>query len=165
MLLLDEPTNHLDIQMREALIFALQEYNGAVILVSHDRYFVNSVVDHLWLVADGRVNEFKGNLDDYQAMVLADEEPVKVAQVQQVAAKPKKVKASNANPQHIKKLEKDIAELQKKQLVLDKRLADSDIYLPENANLLKEVQANADKVRVELQTLEELWLKLVADSS
>ena len=66
LLLLDEPTNHLDLQARDALSLALQEYAGALVLVSHDRYLLRTVSDDLWLVADGRLESFDGDLDDYR---------------------------------------------------------------------------------------------------
>jgi ATP-binding cassette subfamily F protein 3 len=67
LLLLDEPTNHLDLEMRHALAMALQEYAGAIVLVSHDRFLLRLVADQLWLVADGRAAPFDGDLDDYAA--------------------------------------------------------------------------------------------------
>ena len=67
LLLLDEPTNHLDLEMRHALGMALQEYTGAIVLVSHDRYLLRLVADQLWLVADGRARPFDGDLEDYAA--------------------------------------------------------------------------------------------------
>ena len=66
LLLLDEPTNHLDIEMRQALTVALQSYEGGLVVVSHDRHLIKSVADTLWLVADGKLQEFAGDLDDYQ---------------------------------------------------------------------------------------------------
>jgi ATP-binding cassette, subfamily F, member 3 len=66
LLLLDEPTNHLDIDMRQALSVALQSFEGGLVVVSHDRHLIKSVADTLWLVADGRLQEFAGDLDDYQ---------------------------------------------------------------------------------------------------
>jgi ATP-binding cassette, subfamily F, member 3 len=66
LLLLDEPTNHLDIEMRQALTVALQSFEGGLIVVSHDRHLIKSVADSLWLVADGKLREFAGDLDDYQ---------------------------------------------------------------------------------------------------
>jgi ATP-binding cassette subfamily F protein 3 len=66
LLLLDEPTNHLDIEMRQALSVALQSFEGGLVVVSHDRHLIKSVADTLWLVADGRLQEFAGDLDDYQ---------------------------------------------------------------------------------------------------
>ena len=66
LLILDEPTNHLDIDSRAALIEAINDYPGAVILVSHDRYLIEACADRLWLVADGAVTPFDGDLDDYR---------------------------------------------------------------------------------------------------
>lgn len=66
LLLLDEPTNHLDLDMREALSLALSTYKGALILVSHDRHLLEAIADKLWLIDDGNVSEFNGDLNDYQ---------------------------------------------------------------------------------------------------
>lgn len=71
LLLLDEPTNHLDIEMREALTEALQDYSGALIVVAHDRHLLRATTDELWLVADGRLSRFDGDLDDYREWVRA----------------------------------------------------------------------------------------------
>ncbi len=70
LLILDEPTNHLDIQAREALVEALNEYKGAVVLISHDRHLVELTADHLWLVAGGKVTPWEGDLDEYQRYAL-----------------------------------------------------------------------------------------------
>ena len=75
LLLLDEPTNHLDLEMRHALTLALQEYDGAVVLVSHDRHMVRTSADELWLVAQGQVSPFDGDLDDYRAWLQSDKPP------------------------------------------------------------------------------------------
>jgi ATP-binding cassette subfamily F protein 3 len=72
LIVLDEPTNHLDIDSRAALITAINSHPGAVILVSHDRYLIEACAERLWLVADGRVAPFDGDLDDYRAVVLAE---------------------------------------------------------------------------------------------
>jgi ATP-binding cassette, subfamily F, member 3 len=72
LLVLDEPTNHLDIQAREALVEALNEYKGAVILISHDRHMVELTADRLWLVADGKVTPFDDDLDEYQRLTLSE---------------------------------------------------------------------------------------------
>src|SRR6266511_5750396 len=71
LLLLDEPTNHLDIEMREALTEALQDYSGALIVVAHDRHLLRATTDELWLVADGTLSRFEGDLDDYREWVRA----------------------------------------------------------------------------------------------
>jgi ATP-binding cassette subfamily F protein 3 len=72
LLVLDEPTNHLDIQAREALVEALNEYKGAVILISHDRHMVELTADRLWLVADGKVTPFEDDLDEYRRLTLSE---------------------------------------------------------------------------------------------
>src|SRR5262249_49207483 len=72
LLILDEPTNHLDIDSRAALAEAINAFPGAVILVSHDRYLIESCAERLWLVADGAVAPFDGDLDDYRRLVLSD---------------------------------------------------------------------------------------------
>src|SRR5262249_33821081 len=71
LLILDEPTNHFDVDAREALIHALNEYSGAVILVSHDRHLVETVADRLWLVADGTMRPYEDDLEAYRRLVLA----------------------------------------------------------------------------------------------
>ena len=70
LLLLDEPTNHLDIEMREALTEALQDFGGALVVVAHDRHLLRATTDALWLVADGKIAPFDGDLDDYRDWVL-----------------------------------------------------------------------------------------------
>jgi ATP-binding cassette subfamily F protein 3 len=72
LVILDEPTNHLDIDSRAALIEAINDYAGAVILVSHDRYLIEACAERLWLVAGGAVTPFEGDLDDYQRQVLSE---------------------------------------------------------------------------------------------
>src|SRR6266853_5781574 len=70
LLILDEPTNHLDIDSRRALLDALNDYQGAVILITHDRSLMELVADRLWLTADGRITPFAGDMDDYARLVL-----------------------------------------------------------------------------------------------
>ena len=84
LIILDEPTNHLDIDSRAALIETINDYTGAVVLVSHDRYLLEACADRLWLVADGRVTDFDGDLDDYTKFVLQKtrgNEPPKAARL------------------------------------------------------------------------------------
>ena len=70
MIILDEPTNHLDVDSREALVMAINEYDGAFILISHDRHLVETCADRLWLVADGTVAPYEGDLNDYRKWLL-----------------------------------------------------------------------------------------------
>ncbi|MDF9863336.1 ATP-binding cassette subfamily F protein 3 [Methylorubrum pseudosasae] len=76
LLILDEPTNHLDIESRQALVEAINDYEGAVILVSHDRFLIEACADRLWIVGDGSVKSFDGDMDDYRRLVLAGPERV-----------------------------------------------------------------------------------------
>ena len=133
-LLLDEPTNHLDIQMREALILALQAYQGAVIVVSHDRHFINSVVDGLWLAQDGQISQFKGNLNDYQNMILNQNESTQGIK----KSSPKKVNKSN--PQKLLRLEKNISTLTKRLATIEQELANPEIYNQHNKEKLEALQ-------------------------
>lgn len=161
-LLLDEPTNHLDIQMREALILALQSYQGAVIIVSHDRYFVNSVVDSLLLVSGGGVTQFKGNLDDYQRQVL--DQPTPSTVVTKKPAKTNVKKAAAANPQQLKKLEQEIDKLTSKEQALKQQLAEADLYQADSKEQLKAVQQDFERTTQALHQAEERWL-LLSDST
>jgi ATP-binding cassette subfamily F protein 3 len=94
LLILDEPTNHLDIDSRRALLDALNDYEGAVILVTHDRSLIELVADRLWLTADGRIKPFAGDMDDYARFVLeraklgASPSP-QTADVREIGAAPK----------------------------------------------------------------------------
>jgi ATP-binding cassette, subfamily F, member 3 len=91
LLILDEPTNHLDIDSRRALLDALNDYRGAVILITHDRSLMDLVADRLWLAADGKVVPFDGDLDDYARLVLDRAKAVNMAN-QSRANKAKRVK-------------------------------------------------------------------------
>ncbi len=71
LLILDEPTNHLDIEARESLVHALNDFPGAVILISHDRHMVEATMDRLWIVGDGTVKRYDGDLDDYKKLILS----------------------------------------------------------------------------------------------
>src|SRR4029078_10055002 len=72
LLILDEPTNHLDVDSREALVHALAEYAGAVILISHDRHLIDACADRLWVVRGGTVESYDGDMDNYRAELLAE---------------------------------------------------------------------------------------------
>ncbi|MGE0044578.1 MAG: ABC-F family ATP-binding cassette domain-containing protein [Hyphomonadaceae bacterium] len=107
-LILDEPTSHLDIDSREALIFALNEYEGAVLLITHDVYLAEACADRLWLVKDGRAAPYDGDLEDYRALVLASERapgPLEAASDEQAPTQKAATKsnAPRVNPQLLKK--------------------------------------------------------------
>ncbi len=109
-LILDEPTNHLDIESREALVLALNEYEGAVILVSHDTHLVETVADKLWLVKDGVVSPFDGDMNEYKALVI------------DAHKKPKSAKAKPANHPVEHKPKVNMVRLQKQAADLEKKM-------------------------------------------
>jgi ATP-binding cassette subfamily F protein 3 len=135
MLILDEPTNHLDIEAREALVEAINEFSGAVVIVSHDWHLLSLVADRLWLVADGTVKPFEGDLDDYRKLVLAptatEAEASKAAtnqrrEVRRLAAERRK----ELEPlrRKLKEAERAVTDLTARKSALDRRIADPATY-------------------------------------
>ena len=133
LLILDEPTNHLDIDSREALVQALADYSGAVILISHDRHLIEASADRLWLVADGTVTPYDDDIDDYRRLVL--ERPgssgaTAVAPARETAARtgerPARTSARQSAPlrKEIKETEALIEKLQKELQAIDRKLGD-----------------------------------------
>lgn len=165
MLLLDEPTNHLDIQMREALILALQQYEGSVVLVSHDRYFISSVVDRLWWITQGKVEPFTGDLLDYQRAILASEDQIIEEKPQKKAVEKKAVSTSKPVNKSQQKLEAKIAKVTEQVKVLEQQLAEDQLYQPEQAALLAELTAEHHRIFEELKSLEEQWLQALENAS
>jgi ATP-binding cassette subfamily F protein 3 len=173
MMILDEPTNHLDIDSREALVMALAEYGGAVILISHDRHLLEASVDRLWLVADGTVRPFEGDLADYRTMVLDARSargasapngarPSPSGQTSQDRRREAAKRREETAPlrKQVKDAEAAIARLQAEIAALDAKLADPKLYgrPAEAASLARE---RADKV-ARLQAAEERWLEAAA---
>jgi ATP-binding cassette subfamily F protein 3 len=159
-LLLDEPTNHLDMQMRDALSVALDAFDGAVVLVSHDRSLVESVADELWLVSDAKVAPFDGDLNAYKAW-LAER------RVQQVAAKPAEKKAPKAMRVNSKallskqqKLETQLAQLQEKLADVDAQLADPALYQSGASTPLQTLTTERETLLARQAEIEEMWLEL-----
>ena len=168
LLILDEPTNHLDIQAREALMMALNDFSGAVIVISHDRHLVEASVDRLWLVRDGTVNAYDGDIDDYRREVLTGRKPEKrkdePAQDSRPAGEKRKDSADKRREmaplqKKIKEVEGEMAKLQKLIGMADAELATAGLFEknPERATKLAKGRVNAEK---KLATLEEDWLAL-----
>lgn len=171
-LLLDEPTNHFDIEMREALSLALQDYEGAVILVAHDKNLMESVVDEFWVVNDGLVTPFYGDLNDYQKWLnenrwganvkSANENKENSAtsrkEQKRLEAEKRQQKAPLTN--RLKNVDKSIAKLQKEQSELEQILSDNDLYAEDNQKRLAQFIERSNKVNSELEQLEEEWLDL-----
>ncbi|MGB1237310.1 MAG: ATP-binding cassette domain-containing protein [Pseudomonadales bacterium] len=172
LLLLDEPTNHLDLEVCHALTMALQGFEGAVILVSHDRHLLRNTVDEFLLVANGEVSEFKGDLQDYQQWLIEQkrnqsaDKPLQ-RQSQSISAEEKKEQKRLAAEQRnkLRPLKKQVESLEKKldklQSVLsecEQQLADGDIYSDDNKEVLKETLANQASAKAEAEDIEMQWL-------
>ena len=159
LLLLDEPTNHLDLDMRDALTLALEEYTGAVVVVSHDRSLIRAVADELWLVADGEAKLFDGDLEDYKAWIET-RRPRETTQVAKVKiAQPPKV---NIKALQSKKNKLEV-ELNKAQIALadiDKELGDPATYTTKNSEQITALNAQRVVVQSKVAALEETWFEL-----
>jgi ATP-binding cassette subfamily F protein 3 len=173
LLLLDEPTNHLDMETREALTMALSSFGGALILVSHDRHLLRAATDQLWLVHDGRVAPFEGDLDEYAALVLASRkvsreresgppaEAVNRRDERREAARERQRLASARRPvqQKIDRLEDEIARLTAELRDLDSRLAAPEFYHDAGDEVAEALRARG-ALAVRLDQLESRWLQL-----
>ncbi len=172
LLLLDEPTNHLDIDMREALAEALQDYEGALIVVAHDRHLLRATTDALWLVAEGAVRPFDGDLDDYRDWVLARgrraEEPAEsgigVSRKAQKRAEAQDRQRDYAKRKpfadRLAKLERDIGALGEERKAIADWLAAPEAYADERKVELKERLAREADLRWQLARLEAEWLEI-----
>lgn len=167
LLLLDEPTNHLDLEMRHALSVALQDYVGAMLVVSHDRHLLRSVTDQLMLVADGQVQNFDGDLDDYKNWLSEQKRGEdKGAEKTQPALSRKEQRKLEAERRQkykplydaLKKAEKAVEKYHNEQKQLEQKLADPTIYEDAAKDRLRQLME--DKVRVDkaLQQAEDDWL-------
>ena len=179
LLLLDEPTNHLDIEMREALTEALQDFGGALIVVAHDRHLLRATVDELWLVADGAVKPFDGDLDDYRTWVLErarraarGDEPARDAVRPSADRRAQKREEAQARQRladarkpllaRQAALDQDLARLAAEKAALDDWLASSEAYAQEAKERLVEAIARRGELTWTLARLESEWLA-VAD--
>ncbi|WP_170381391.1 ABC-F family ATP-binding cassette domain-containing protein [Ruegeria atlantica] len=157
MLILDEPTNHLDIESREALVEALTAYTGAVVLVSHDMHLLSLVADRLWLVSDGTVKPFDGDLETYRNLLLARDKPIK--EKPQVA-KPKRPsrEAVLALRADLRKCEDRIEKLTDMHEKLSAKLADPALYEDDKINDLETWNRKFAEVVEAMQKAESLWV-------
>ena len=172
LLLLDEPTNHLDLDMREALADALADFDGALVLVSHDRHLLGMVCDSFWRVADGEVAPFDGDLDDYarwlKTRTAANKKAAKpvVAKVVEVSPEEHRRQAAaqrdeeKAARQRVKKIETRTASIDTELAALEAQLADPATYNGPTSEMMRIGQRQA-QLRGEKETLENEWLALV----
>ncbi|CAN1570622.1 Uup ATPase components of ABC transporters with duplicated ATPase domains [Paracoccaceae bacterium] len=158
LLILDEPTNHLDIESREALVEALTQYSGAVILVSHDMHLLGLVADRLWLVKGGAVTPYTEDLEAYRRQLLAGEDEVKIAA--KPVEKPKKASRDEviALKAEVRKCEERLAKLNDMGDKLAKKLADPALYEDSRKGELATWNAKYAEVRQALGKAEAMWL-------
>jgi ATP-binding cassette subfamily F protein 3 len=169
LLLLDEPTNHLDLEMRLALTMALQEFSGAVVVVSHDRHLLKSTTDEFLLVADGQVQPFDGDLEDYARWLVdyrtrqapassGESSPDKTdKRVQRQAAAALRQQLA-PHKREADKLEKELGQLHEKLAAVEARLGDSDIYDAARKDELRDALAEQAKLKSREGDLEERWM-------
>lgn len=160
-LFLDEPTNHLDMTMREQLAISLQDFEGAVILVSHDKFLLQSVVEDFYLIEDNQLQAFKGSLDDYQDYLLAQDPS------DNLAKKTAKAKAPAAEDtfKQATKLRHEITQADRAISKLNSQLEKLNFRLEaansaNEVNQLLEINAKIESVKAELEKSEEAWLIL-----
>lgn len=176
LLLLDEPTNHLDLDMRQALTFALQSYEGAMVIVSHDRYLLRATTDDLYLVHDRQVVPFDGDLSDYHKWLS---EQQRNERREQQAAKPETNKDNSAASRkeqkrldaefrkqtapirkELTKLEKQMDKLNAIITAAETALSDSTIYEPENKAQMNEQLKLQGNAKSDLEDIEVAWMEL-----
>lgn len=164
LLLLDEPTNHLDIDAREALVQALNAYEGAVVIVSHDPTMVERVADRLWLVQDGVCRDFDGDLEDYRKFTIAarrerrreektrkdrDEAPVPATKDASAPAKTKQLRQAA-------EAEKKIVRLTKEKEAIEAQMSAPSFYA--DGPKVSQTKRDYDRIVGELEELENVWL-------
>ena len=169
LLLLDEPTNHLDLEMRLALTLALQDFQGAVLVVSHDRHLLKSTTDEFLLVAEGRVVEFEGDLEDYarwlaeyrvrQQPMTADAGVEKTDRRQQRQAAAALRQQLAPLKRQAEKHEKDLAGVQEQLASVELRLGDAALYEAARKDELRELLASQAQLKAREGELEEAWME------
>ncbi len=168
LLLLDEPTNHLDLEMRHALTVALQDYQGALVVVSHDRHLLRSVTDRLMLVAGGKAQTFDGDLDDYKQWLAeqkkSGDEPAAAEASGGVSRKDQRKQDAERRQRlkplldAVKKAEAAVEKFHQQQRELEEQLADPAVYHDDNKEQLKQLLARKSQVDSALEQAEIDWM-------
>ena len=179
LLLLDEPTNHLDVDTREALAAALADYGGSVLLVSHDRHLLRSTVDSFWIVADGQVQEFDGDLEDYRDWLLArsaqsrsearqearadtggEGTDRKTQRRQEAELRQRQAQQRKPLENRLKKVESAMEKAQLRLQELDTLMQDPDFYSDSYKDQRPALMTEHGELTKTHQTLEEEWLEI-----
>ena len=163
LLILDEPTNHLDIESREALIMALNDYKGSLILVSHDAFLVERLVDRLLIIKDGNVSEFSGDIHDYRKLIL-NNNTKKKKQKSVLKDNNSNELISNTSLPDLKKSltysEKKILEYEKEKKTLEIEMLNENFYASNNQKRVQEVNVNLKKLLQQIVEEEKVWEKI-----
>ena len=163
LLILDEPTNHLDIDAREALVRALSDYEGAVLLITHDPHLVELVADRLWLVADGTVRAYDGDLDDYRGLVAERARPARAepgpTRTDDRRARAEARQAVAPLRKRAKDAEAKIAKLNAERTTIEVKLADPALYAPGRAGDVTTANTRLAAIARELAAAETAWLE------
>jgi len=178
LLLLDEPSNHLDVETREALAAALAEFGGSMLLVSHDRHLLRTTVDSFWIVADGAVREFDGDLEDYRDWLAARNAGERAGAAREAAAQGAPVVDRKAQRRaeaeqrqrlaalrkplesRLSKVEAEMEKLRGRLQALDAVIADPDLYSDARRAERQQVMAEHGEHGKRMEALEEQWLEL-----
>ncbi len=173
LLLLDEPTNHLDLEMRHALTLALQDFEGGVILVSHDRALLRATCDQFVLVADGKAQAFDGDLEDYSqwlneqrlkekqaAQSQAPDKPNKNDRAQSKAERQARIAERRPLLKELEQIERNMSQMQTDKKTCDERLNDTALYSVSDKTELQQLLKTQAELASKLETAEERWLEL-----
>jgi len=163
-LILDEPTNHLDMDSREVLEDALERFDGTLIAVSHDRYFINRIAQTLWIVENGKICVFKGNYDDYLQSIKEENAPFVKQEINKTQANKERQKEKQSREQEkqkrarIRNIEKEIQEAEESIQKIEEIFAKGEIYQDQEKLLKTQEQYNLLKEK--LDKLMEEWMEL-----
>jgi len=173
LLLLDEPTNHLDLEMVHALTVALQEYEGALVIVSHDRHLLANTVDEFYSIHQGNFTQFEGDLGEYEKWLVKEYAQLSVgsnsADLDEGAGIDKKKLRQEAAAKRIqlaplrqaaKKIEKEIEKIQKELESIESSLADESLYIESNKSMLTKLLQNQGRLKTTLNDKEDKWFEL-----
>lgn len=173
LLLLDEPTNHLDLEMRHALTMALQSYEGALVVISHDRHLLRNTVDQFFLVADGSVDEFKGDLKDYQDWlkdfvrnVITNESRREGVFEDKKSSRKKAAKTRERSApitKKIREIESLMSQLEAQLQKIEQELAGDELYQNTQKEVFNLVLSSQISVKSQLKDAEEHWLELQSE--
>ncbi len=167
LLLLDEPTNHLDIDAREALVHALNAYEGAIVIVSHDPNMVERVADRLWVVRDGECHHFDGDLEDYREFTIQarreerkeGKKKKKIVTKVSISEPSKSNNKKHVGQKQLKKMENKIKKLEKERIELETTMSEEGFYTKSHIET-SQIKDNHIQIMVALETAEAEWLKV-----